>query len=49
MYFYILLCIKLHVEIDLINKMFEMDYKKRITAEQALEHEFFDEVRNLKK
>ncbi len=36
------------MELDLIERLFDMDYKNRITAEQALEHEFFNEIRKIK-
>jgi serine/threonine protein kinase len=34
------------MEIDLMAKMLEMDPYQRITARQALEHEWFDEMRS---
>lgn len=33
------------VEIDLMKMMLEQDPYKRITARQAIEHEYFDELR----
>ena len=33
------------LEIDLMQKMLHMDPYQRITARQALEHEWFDEMR----
>jgi len=32
---------------DLLHKMMELDAKKRITVEEALEHEFFKEIRHM--
>ncbi|KAL0491573.1 mitogen-activated protein kinase [Acrasis kona] len=34
--------------LDLLNKMLQFDYTKRITADQALQHDYFDSLRNLK-
>ena len=34
------------IEIDLMIKMLEMDPYQRIKAREALEHEYFDELRN---
>lgn len=31
---------------DLLHKMMELDAKKRITVEEALEHDFFKEIRH---
>ncbi len=31
--------------IDLISKMLKFNYKERITAKEALEHEYFEEIR----
>lgn len=33
------------VEIDLMQKLLEMDPYQRITATEALQHEYFDELR----
>jgi len=32
--------------LDLLSKMLELDHKERITAEAAMKHEFFNEVRD---
>lgn len=34
------------IEIDLMIKMLEMDPYQRIKAREAIEHEYFDELRN---
>ena len=32
--------------LDLLNKMLELDPRKRISAERALEHPFFEDIRS---
>jgi serine/threonine protein kinase len=33
--------------LDLVEKMLQFDYTKRISAKEALKHQFFDEIRDL--
>lgn len=37
---------KKNLAYDLLEKLFELDYKKRITATEALEHPYLSELHN---